>query len=62
MHTSQLTLDHSEKTSQLREELPGCWYNYEPSVITLDVQEFDHWLGRLDTAMNPPIAQLDAVL
>jgi hypothetical protein len=62
MRYSQSTLNHAEQDRLLREELPGCWYNYEPSVITLDVQEFDHWLARLDIAMNPPIAQPAPVL
>lgn len=48
MSNSQLSLDSPEQTRQLRKELPGPWYNYEPSAITLDTQEFDHWLGRLE--------------
>jgi len=56
MHNSQLTLDNSKQIRQLREELPGSWYNYEPSEITLDTQEFDHWLSRLEETMNSPIA------
>ena len=56
MHASQLTLDNSQQARRLREELPGSWYNYEPSEITLDTQEFDHWLSRLEETMSQSIA------
>jgi hypothetical protein len=52
MHNNQLTLDNSTPTRQLPEELPGSWYNYEASEITLDAQEFDHWLCRLEDARH----------
>jgi hypothetical protein len=48
MQNNQLTLNNSAQTLQVREELQGSWYNYEPSVITLDTQEFDHWLSKID--------------
>lgn len=60
MQNNQLTPDNSEQTRQLREELPGSWYNYEPSEITLDTQEFDHWLSRLEETMNQPAVQSKA--
>jgi hypothetical protein len=60
MYNDHLTLDNSKQTGQLRDELPGSWYNYEASEITLDAQEFDHWLCRLDESMNRPAAQSQA--
>lgn len=60
MSNSQLSLDSPEQTRQLRKELPGPWYNYEPSEITLDTQEFDHWLSRLEDKMSRPAAQSQA--
>ena len=60
MKTDQLTFDNSGQTRQLREELPGPWYNYEPSEITLDAQEFDHWLSRLEETMNQPASHSPA--
>jgi hypothetical protein len=58
MQNDQLTLDNSAQTGQLREELPGSWYNYEASEITLDTQEFDHWLSRLEETMIQPVADV----
>ncbi len=60
MHASQLTLDNSQQARRLREELPGSWYNYEPSEITLVTQQSDHWLGRLKEAISQPAAQSQA--
>lgn len=56
MHNIQLTMNNSASARQLREELPGSWYNYEPSEITLDTQEFDHWLSRLEENLNQRVA------
>ena len=53
MQNNQLTLDNSAQTWQLPEELPGSWYNYEPFEATLDTQEFDHWLSRLEDSLQP---------
>lgn len=52
MHNNQLTLDNSKEIRQCREELPGSWYNYETTEITLDVQELDHWLSRLEAQIT----------
>lgn len=60
MQNNKLTLDNSAQTRQLHEELPGSWYNYEPSEITLDAQEFDHWLSRLEKTMNQQASQSQA--
>jgi hypothetical protein len=55
MRNDQVTLDDSEDYRQLREELPGSWYNYELSEITLNSQEFDHWLNRLEDQLTLPL-------
>ena len=52
MQNNKLTLDNSAQTRQIREEMPGSWYNYEPSEITLDTQEFDHWLSQLEYSLH----------
>jgi hypothetical protein len=38
----------------------GDWYNYEASEITLDAQEFDHWLSKLEDSLSVPVTQSPA--
>jgi len=54
MQNNTATYQIPTQTRQLREELPGPWYNYEPDEITLDLQEFNHWLNRLDQQLKEP--------
>jgi len=46
--------DNSKRAGRFGEDLPGSWYNYEASELTLDVQEFDHWLSQLEESLEFP--------
>lgn len=39
---------NTEQNQQLRSELLGDWYNYEPKDTALDSRQVDHWLVQLD--------------
>ncbi|MFC5863290.1 hypothetical protein ACFPT7_13380 [Acidicapsa dinghuensis] len=41
-----------QEIRQLREELPGNWYNYESSETTLNRQHVSHWLANLEVSEN----------
>ena len=43
---------NSEQDQQLRSELLGDWYNYEPKDTALDSRQVDHWLDRLDESLK----------
>jgi hypothetical protein len=45
-----------QQDRQLRMELLGDWYNYEPKDAELDAEKVDHWLTRLEESLKLPAA------
>jgi hypothetical protein len=60
MRNENVSQDDPERDQQIHEKLPGDWYNYEATEITMDTQEFDHWLSRLEDSLRVPITQSPA--
>jgi len=60
MRNENVSRESRERNLQIDEKLLGDWYNYEASEITMDAQEFDHWLSRLEDLLSVPITRSPA--
>ena len=45
---------NTEQNQQLRSELLGDWYNYEPKDTAQASRQADHWLDHLDESPKLP--------
>ena len=60
MRNEKVSPENQRQDQQLSEKLLGDWYNYEASEVTMDTQEFDHWLSRLEDSLSVPVTQSPA--
>lgn len=60
MRNANVSQESRDRDQRLDEKPLGDWYNYEASEITMDTQEFDHWLNRLEGSRSVPITQSPA--
>jgi hypothetical protein len=54
MRNQNVVANIPEQGRQLRMELLGDWYNYEPKDAELDAEKVNHWLGRLEECLKLP--------
>jgi hypothetical protein len=48
MSQQSIVTKNPKRDQQLRNELPGDWYNYEPKDTALDAGQVNHWLDQPD--------------